>query len=290
MSFPQTRLTLIQRLASGGSEEDWRTFLNDYWGPVCRFSLRFGAPNLDDAEDVASQTFEALWENRLLVRWVSNRSAKLRTLLCNVVRNILSNRNRTRQSRDRLAREMAECVKASGRTRDDQTDAFYAAWVEDLLQRTVEALAAAYYAEGKGDYLRVLYGRICQQMTIAKAAEALEITPASVDNYFRHAKARLSEKLEDVVRRQVDRYCPSQQAEEEFKLEWGRLAEHLSARGGLEEAVRRAYDLLDPVAAKKHRMTGLNKAVTRLTSIIRSAGDRSTDDRSPDDRSADNRA
>lgn len=80
MSFPQTRLTLIQRLATGGSEEDWRCFLQDDWGPICRFSLRFGARNLDDAEEVASQTFEVFWEKRLLARWMSQRSAKLRTL------------------------------------------------------------------------------------------------------------------------------------------------------------------------------------------------------------------
>ena len=75
MSFPETRLTFIERLASSANEEDWRDFLQDYWGPVCRFALRSGAGNLADAEDTASQTFEVLWENRLLVRWVSDRSA-----------------------------------------------------------------------------------------------------------------------------------------------------------------------------------------------------------------------
>ena len=29
MAFPQTRVTLIQRLASGGSEEDWGQFSGD---------------------------------------------------------------------------------------------------------------------------------------------------------------------------------------------------------------------------------------------------------------------
>ena len=39
------------------SEEDWRNFSQDYWGPVLtRFALRWGAGNLADAEDVASQT------------------------------------------------------------------------------------------------------------------------------------------------------------------------------------------------------------------------------------------
>ena len=107
MSFPQTRLTLVERLASGGTEEDWRRFLKDYWGPICRFSLRWGARDLDNAEDVASETFEVLWEQRLLVRWASNRSAKLRTLLCSVVRNILSHRNRVRVGREQRQEDLA---------------------------------------------------------------------------------------------------------------------------------------------------------------------------------------
>src|SRR5512137_977749 len=108
MSFPETRQTFIERLASGGSEHDWRCFLQDYWGPVCRFALRWGVGNFADAEDVAAQTFEILWENRLLVRWVSNRSARLRSLLCGVVRKILANRGRTRENRQRLGRELAQ--------------------------------------------------------------------------------------------------------------------------------------------------------------------------------------
>ena len=271
MSFPQTRLTLIQRLASGGSEEDWDRFLRDYWGPVCRFSLRRGARNLDDAEDVASETFELLWEKRLLDRWVSNRSAKLRTLLCAVVRNVLSHRNRVRAGREQRLRDLAEQIDKLNRAPDEQVDAFYAAWVEDLMQRSVEALAAEYYRQSKDDYVRVLYGRLCQGLTIAKVAEALEIKPTAVVNYFRHAQARLSEKLEELVRRQVQCYCPAEQVAQEFAVEWQQLGRYLTECGGLEKAVRRAYELLDPVQVKKHKGVGLTKAVTRLTSIIRTS-------------------
>jgi hypothetical protein len=49
MSFPQTQLTFVQRLAAEGAVEDWQRFLRDYWGPICRFSMRFGAANLTDA-------------------------------------------------------------------------------------------------------------------------------------------------------------------------------------------------------------------------------------------------
>jgi len=271
MSFPQTRLTLIQRLASGGSEQDWQSFLKDYWGPIRRFSLRWGARNLADAEDVASQTFEVLWEKRLLVRWVSNRSAKLRTLLCSVVRNILSHRNRVQAGRDRRLRDLAEQIDEAAHVTDEQADAFYAAWVEDVLQQTVESLAAEYGRKGQGDYVRVLYGRLCQGLTIARVAEALQITTSAVDHYYRHAKGRLSERLEELVRRQVGRYCPAEETEGEFALEWQRLGQYLAEHGGLEEAVRRAYDLFDPVQEKQHRGSGLAKAAARLTSIMRSS-------------------
>ena len=74
------------------------------------------------------------------------------------------------------------------------------------MQQAVESLAADYYAESKGDYVRVLYGRLCQGLTIAKVADALEITPAAVDHYFRHARARLSRNLEELARRHVRYY------------------------------------------------------------------------------------
>lgn len=270
MGFPQTRLTLIQRLTSVGAEEDWRNFLKDYWGPICRFSLRRGARNLDDAEDVASETFEVLWEQRLLVRWVANRSAKLRTLLCCVVRNILSHRNRVRASREQRLRDLAEHFDRLNQVPDEQVGVFYAAWVEDVVQRAVESLAADYCRKGRVDYLRVLYGRLCQGLSIAEAAKTLKISPAAVDHYFRHAKKQLAEKLEQLVRRQVQSYCPAEEAEQEFVAEWQRLGQYLAEHGGLEEAVRQAYDLFDPVQAKKHKKeAGLIKAATRLTSIIR---------------------
>jgi RNA polymerase sigma factor (sigma-70 family) len=271
MGFPQTRMTLVQRLASGGAEEDWQGFLKDYWGPICRFAMRYGARNLDEAEDVASETFEALWKQRLLVRWASNRSAKLRTLLCCVVRNIHSHRNRVRASREQRLQDVVDHVNQLNPTPDEHVDAFYAAWVEDVVQQAVESLASDYCRKGQGDYVRVLYGRLCQGMTIAQAAEALKISPTAVDHYFRHAKERLSENLKQLTRRQVLCYSPAEESEEEFAIEWQRLGHYLAENGGLDEAVRRAYDLFNPVQAKSYKEIGLKNALTRLTTIIRSS-------------------
>ena len=266
MGFPETRLTLIERLATSGSEEDWRAFLQDYWGPVCRFALHWGARGLDDAEDVASQTFEALWESRLLVRWASARRAKLRTLICCVTRNVLSNRNRVQANRDQLLRQWAAELDDSEQARDDPSDAFYAAWVEDVLRQAVESMVAEYYRVNKGDYVRVFYGRLCQRRPVAELVAALQIQPDDVVNYFRHARQHLSEKLRQVIARQVHRYCGPEDWDAESAAEWQQLAAHLSATGGLEEAVRRAYETLNPIEAAGGQRPGLTRALERLTS------------------------
>ena len=274
MRFPQTRLTLVQRLAAGGREEDWRAFLQDYWGPVCRFALRWGAGDPAEAEEVASQTFEVLWQNRLLARWVSKRSARLRSLFCSVVRKILANRHRTKASRQWLHGEVSEFLDQLACQEEDPPDqAFYAAWVEDLVYRAVEVLAVDYYRQGKGDYVRVLYGRLCQRQKIAEVAEALQITNASVDNYFRHARDRLSQKLEGLLRRHVARYCPAAEVESEFAEEWERLGRYLAEHGGVEEAVRAAYAALDVIAAREHHKAAMTDALTRLTASIRISSD-----------------
>ncbi|HWB10910.1 MAG TPA: hypothetical protein VG826_16900 [Pirellulales bacterium] len=260
MSFPQTRLTLIQRLATEGNEDDWRTFVRDYWGPVCRFALRGGAANAEDAEDVALETFEVLWSNRLLVRWVSNRSAKLRTLLCGVVRNNLANRGRVRAGRERILNDLARQLDELQRLPYEQSGLFYGAWAEDVIERAVQSLAADYGRDGKGDYLRVLYGRICEELTIAACAEALNLKPATVDNYYRHARSRLSQKLRETVAQQVARYASAEEFDQEMELEWARLGEYLCEQGGLEDAVRRAHRGVD----SSRFLAGREAAVARL--------------------------
>jgi RNA polymerase sigma factor (sigma-70 family) len=272
MSFPETRLTLIQRLAAGGTAEDWQGFLRDYWGPVCRFALRSGAGQLSDAEDVASQTFEVLWESRLLVRWIANHSARLRSVLCSIARKILANRHRVAAGRQRLAHSAVEQRAQPDAVEDEQSEVFYAAWVEDLLRQAVESVAAAYYREAKGDYVRVLYSRLCQRQSIAAMADALGITPSSVNNYFRHARQRLTDTLQALLRRQVERYSTPGESEQEFQAEWQTLGSYLTDHGGLEEAVRRAYEVMDPVVAQKNQRAGIRAAVARIVSAVSRSG------------------
>jgi DNA-directed RNA polymerase specialized sigma24 family protein len=274
MTFPETRLTLIQRLAVGGSSDDWRVFLKDYWGPVCRFAMRSGAGQISDAEDVAAQAFEVVLINGLLGRWIANRTARLRTVLCSVTRKILANRHRIRAGRERLDREAAELWAQPEAVEDEQSKLFYAAWVEELVRLAVDTVAAAYYRDGKGNYVRVLYSRICEGAGVAELAVDLDISSSSASNYFQHARQFLAETLEKLVRRHVQRYCGSDDCDGDFRDEWQRLHDFLAAHGGLEEAIRRAYDIMDPDAVQANKKAAQRAAQRAAVSQLASAASR----------------
>jgi hypothetical protein len=188
--------------------------------------------------------------------------------LCGVARNLLANRGRVRAGRERLGRQWLEQLDPSSGTTPEQADIFYAAWAEDLVQQAVQSLVAEYYRDNKGDYVRVLYGRLCERLSITEVAKALEIKVTDVVNYYRHTGQHLAVNLRQRLRRQIHRYTAPEDAEGEFAREWAELQEHLARWGGLEKAVQRAYDALDPVRLKEHRGPRLTQALDRLTSLI----------------------
>jgi hypothetical protein len=151
----------------------------------------------------------------------------------------------------------------------DQVDAFHAAWVEELLQQAVEGLLADYHREGKGDTFRVLYGRLCDGMTMAEIAGALGLTTSQAENAFKHARKSLGQRLEELVRDHVRRYCPSDAVEGEFAAEWGQLGDYLKKHGGLEEAVRRAQEGRDAAPQTKPRTKAMNSALNRMAEALR---------------------
>ena len=261
MAFPVTRHTLIQRLAQGGGSEDWQDFLRDYWGAVCRFARNVGHVSFDDSEDIAAEVFETILRAQLLQRWSESRTAKLRTLICSVVRNVLCNRLRTEQGRARIVRDhqgqldryQSELAASIDEASPEQIDAFGAAWAESLVQMAADSLLREYNSSNKADYFRVLYGRLCEDLSMDEIANALRIPVTSADNYFRHARRRLAERLEELVRSHVARYCETADVPEEFTLEWNRLKEILQRNGGLESTIRAIYSNDQPTC--RHQWT-----------------------------------
>lgn len=276
MSFPQTRQTLIQRIVGGSGEEDWREFVADYWGPIFRFARRQGNLGNEDAEDIASLTFEAVVKNELLARWITNRSARLRTLLCTVVRNLISNFRRVEAGRARILREQIAAgtiVPAQAREAEpEDIDSFYAAWVEETVQGAVESLVDEYHRSGHGDRFRVLYGRVCERMTTAEIAASLQIPMSAAENHYKHARNRLGEKLRELVRNHVLRYSAPEKAEEEVEIEWAAMGEYLAQHGDLEGTLERAYQWIDPLADRQRLRQSMDATVIRLAQLAHERG------------------
>ena len=273
MSFPATQHSLIQRLAVTGAEEDWRQFLEDYWPPVCRFAAKWGRLRFEDAEDVGSATFQVVITGELLQRWLQQPTAKLRTLLCSVVRNVLSNRARIDIGRQRLLRENRELLQTlvlAALDGDDPTaaetqDAFYAAWVEELVSCTLRSLHAELLESGKADQFRVLFGRVCDGMTNAEVAECLGLPLTTVENHFKRTRQRFAEQLEQATRRHVTRYCPTNDVETEFQNEWHRMGEYLALQGGLEELLRKAFEGEDAISLRPRGSAIMQSVIKTLT-------------------------
>ncbi len=57
-------------------------------------------------------------------------------------------------------------------------------------------------------------------------------------------------------------------SEQDFQDEWQRLGDYLKEHGGLEAAVRRAYEVMDPVATRKNQRAGLQAATQRITLAV----------------------
>ena len=204
---------------------------------------------MQDAEDVAAQTFEAILKNQLLARWESNRSARLRTLLCQVVRNVLANRARQLETRERRLREYTEQTAGDGplvvhESSDPaviEDDTFYVAWIEALLTKCIDCLMTDLHSRGKGDHFRVLYGRLCEGLSTPDVSQALDIKMTAAENYFKSTKKRLADLLKLTVREHVERYTDEHEADDEFRREWATLGDYLQKNGGLELTVRRVY-------------------------------------------------
>lgn len=259
MSFPDTRLTVIHRLAASGSDDDWRRFVSDYWGPVFHFCLRRDAGRRDAAEEITADVFETLWLNDLLARWTDNRAAKLRTLICTVARNLMVQRFRSTKSVESLSVEPADA--------DAESDCFYAAWAEDLLRRSLDQVAAQYRREGQSDYLRVFLGRTSEGLSIRDVADSLGLPPSAVDHHYRHVRDRLRDELAQLLREQVAKCCVPDDVETEFAREWEALHRHLQQRGDFDQVLRESFTLLNRDEEAVTRRRGIGDTVRRLSTI-----------------------
>ncbi len=147
----------------------------------------------------------------------------------------------------------------------EDEDLFDAAWAQGTLQQAVDALMAEYHRTGKGDYFRVLHGRVCDRMTMPQIAEALGITTTAAENYYKASRKRLEAKLRDQVRAHTRRYCDAQSFDSEFSAQWDEVGQYLTEHGGLEKAIVKVYEGLDPAQATQRQTRAITQTLRQLT-------------------------
>ena len=127
-----------------------------------------------------------------------------------------------------------------------EVDVFYSAWVASLLRQAFDRLLLQCHREGKGDYFRVLYGRLCEGLTMREIADSLSIQTTTAENYLKTCKSRLTKELERAIREHVERYSDNQDHDnhDDFEQEWNDLLNHLQTYGGIENAVRATCEQL----------------------------------------------
>lgn len=248
MAFPKTRHTLIRRLADHSSEADWQQFIADYWRPIRRFAMSYGRLQPADADDVAGSTFEILIRNRLLLRWSEEQTARLRTLLCSVVRKQLANRRRKKENRQI---QLPLGIPASDDGQDleievpaEERASFEGLWVDEILVRTLAAVRSSCLRDGKINQFRTLFGRVCEDMTNSEVADCLKVPLTTAEAWYQQARNRLSDALRQQVHNVVSQYADPKHYDSEFQNEWSDLADYLRNHGGLESAIRRSHNAL----------------------------------------------
>jgi predicted metal-dependent phosphoesterase TrpH len=166
-----------------------------------------------------------------------------------VTRNLISNRARVEQGRKRILAELAQLPKdllpaslwSAPEPTTEQADAFYRAWVEELLARCVDQLFRDLHRAGKGDHFRVLYGHVCEGLSLPQVSQMMDVPVTTAESRYKAARKRLAESLERAVREHVERYSEGH-AEADFQSEWAALSAYLHTHGGLERAVREIHE------------------------------------------------
>ena len=254
MAFPQTRYSMIDRIVTDNEDGDWNHFLRAYWGPMVAFARRRGGLGEQEAEDVVGVAVEGIIRNNLLDRWHSDRSAKLRTLLCTVIRYCINNRARINSGRQRLMEqwdhELARLTDAPptniGPSAIEDTDALYTSWVEALLRDALTSFATQLMDANKSHYFSVLYAKLCLEMPNATIATRLDLKPSDVDNHFRSVRKSLRKQLRDTLHAHMAPGMDADHIDTEIVQEWSNLSQFLGSHGGLEQALRDVYPEVMP--------------------------------------------
>lgn len=196
--FPDTRQSLLQRLASGGEESRTRAMdvlCTHYWKPVYKYvRLRWGQEPAD-AEDLTQGFFLHLLDSPALQRYDRHR-ARFRTYLRVCVDGYCANRHAdARRLKRGGGAELLTLDAAEAETRLGDLDAWFRReWVRDLFERSIASLRERLDGSGRQVHF-TLFQRYdvdgpdaCPRPTYADLAAELGIPVTQVTNFLALAR------------------------------------------------------------------------------------------------------
>ena len=233
MSFPATRLSVVERTRSG-DEETRRialsTIIDAYWKPAYKYLRVKWSLDPDQAADLTQEFFASTLEKEVVEKYDPAR-ARFRTYLRMCLDGFASN---ARKAERRLKRgggvtlvpldfETAEGEIATHEpaVSADVDELFYREWVRALLERSVADLKRHAAATGRPDMFEVFarYDLVDDgevRPTYTAIASALHLTPATVTNHL----AAMRRQFRKIV---LERLRDLTSSEEEWETEAARL-------------------------------------------------------------------
>jgi RNA polymerase sigma factor (sigma-70 family) len=233
MSFPATRLSVVERTRSG-DEETRRvalaTIIEGYWKPAYKYLRMKWSLDPDEAADLTQEFFAIALEKDVVEKYDPSR-ARFRTYLRLCLDGFAGN---ARKAERRLKRgggvtlvpldfETAEGEIGSHEpaVEADVDDLFYREWVRSLLERSVADLKRHAEENGRPVMFEVFsrYDLIDEaetRPTYTEIGAALNLTSATVTNHL----AAMRKRFRQIV---LDRLRELTSSEEEFEAEAARL-------------------------------------------------------------------
>jgi len=223
--FASTQWSVI--VAAGESQTDPEAsraalaqLCETYWPPLYTYLRARGTPK-HDAQDLAQSFFAHLIEHKIYAR-TDRQKGKFRSFLLASLKNFLSNERDREQTLKRgggqyfvpLHENQTEAAESLFETHSSSAGAmgedrlFERSWAETLVATTLDRVAAAYQADGKGNVFQELRTFLtigaAPLPTYAELAVRLGITESTLRSHVARLRARYREVLRAEVRRTVN--------------------------------------------------------------------------------------
>jgi len=233
VSFPQTRLSVVERTRSGDAETRriaLASIIDAYWKPAYKYLRMKWSLDREAAEDLTQEFFTIALEKEVVEKYDPAR-ARFRTYLRLCLDGFAANARKAGQRLKRgggVAMVPLDFESAEGEIRQhepsvdaDVDELFYLDWVRALLERSVTDLKRHAEAAGRPVMFDVFerYDLVEDPEARPKYTEiagALNLTPATVTNHL----AAMRKQFRIIV---LDRLRELTSSDEEWEAEAARL-------------------------------------------------------------------